>query len=83
MTENYMALYEDRLEVRLPMFNALLRGVSRSRGVAVYVPVDRQAEALSWLTAQFMKRGYPSPLSFRGRSGSSGCWRRARWIIRP
>ncbi len=44
------------------MFNALLRGVSRSRGVAVYVPVDRQAEALSWLTAQFTQYGYPSPL---------------------
>ncbi len=53
---------EDQLEVRLPMFNALLRGISRSKGVAVYVPVDRQSEALSWLTAQFTQRGYPSPL---------------------
>ncbi len=74
---------EDQLEVRLPMFNALLRGASRSKGVAVYVPVNRQDEALSWLTAQFTQRGYPSPLSFRGCSGSSGCWRRARWIATP
>jgi hypothetical protein len=52
------------LEVRLPMFETLLRDAHdlAGRAVAVYSPVDRRAEAVNWIGVEFMQRGFPSPL---------------------